>query len=70
MAATVSLHDLLEELAARDEALEKLVVAYFTLEAKHQELSAEAEVLRVELAIAKAYQQAEKKSVHGAAIGV
>ncbi len=35
---TVSLYDLLEEIRARDEAIESLVVAYFKLEKDYKQL--------------------------------
>lgn len=41
MNATVSLHDILEELRERDEAIDKLVVAYFKLEQRAMELEKE-----------------------------
>lgn len=36
--STVSVHDLLEEIRMRDEAIDNLVVAYFKLEQDHQKL--------------------------------
>lgn len=37
---TISLYDLLEELRARDETIDSLVVAYFKLEKAYEELKA------------------------------
>lgn len=56
---TVSLHDLLEELRARDEAIDSLVVAYFKLEAENKKLKAENESLKITQLLDKIYKQVE-----------